>query len=219
MSKFRFPYNVDLSNTKPILKKVAKDKKYICDGINLLEYLTEDEINKADNIVVFGSKLTWFKGVDMISPYMEWESVNFEMSEHPNRAITAKNLYVSWLPTPSWNFNEITTDYHKEKNQPYIKVSLEESSSELDVLELASGLTYTYGYYFTIHTVSEKKGIYHLTVTGNTDVDLDIFNEIVKHQNEIHEDSALWIECKIRKTEGKEENLMPVVPSSEDWEW
>ena len=51
------------------------------------------------------------------------------------------------------------------------------------------------------------------------DLDVSVFNEIAKHQSEIQKPRGLWIECKVRKTEGKEENKMPAVPSQDDWDW
>ena len=219
MSRFQFPYSIDLSDTKPFKLKRTKEQKFSCDGINILEYLTEDEVDRADNIIVFGSRLTWFKGVETLTPGMIWDSVNFKIDEHSEREITGKNLYVTWLPTPVWDFNELTSDYHREKGQHYIKVSLEDEVGEMDVLGLASGLTHLYGYHFTVHTVSEKKGIYHITISGKSDVDVNVFNEIAKRQNEIHINKGLWIECKVRKSEGKEENKMPVIPNQDDWDW
>lgn len=219
MSRFQFPYSIDLSNTKSSILKRTKEQKFSCDGINILEYLTEDEVDNADNIIVFGSRLTWFKGVETITPDMIWDSVNLKIEEYPEREITGKNLYVTWLPTPVWDFDELTSDYHREKGQHYIKVSLEEGASEMDILGFASGLTHQYGYLFTVHTVSEKEGIYHITISGESDVDVNVFNEIAKHQEEIHINRGLRIVCKVHKSEGKEENKMPVIPNQDDWSW
>ena len=225
MSRFQFPYEIDLSNTKPFVLRRTKEQKFTCSGINILEYLTEEEVDNVDNIIVLGSELTWYKGAEVITPDMVWDNINFTIEEHPDREITSKNIYITRSQTPVWSFSELTSDYHHEKNQHYINVTLEEGSGEMDVLSLASGLTHLFGYFFTPHTVSQREGIYHITVSvfsadGNEhDLDVSVFNEIAKHQSEIQKPRGLWIECKVRKTEGKEENKMPAVPSQDDWDW
>lgn len=219
MSEFQFAYTIDLKDTKPFVKKTLKNK-YMCDGMNLLEYITEDEINEATNIIVFGkSRLTWFKGKDKVYKSQVWCRVNTPLELNSDRVITRKNVYVSWLPTPVWDFDTLTSDYHRKKGQHYIEVSLEDGSGEMDVLQLASSLTHQYGYFFTPHTVSESKGKYHITVETDADVNIDIFSEIASHKKEINKNLGLSIECKVRKSEGKEANQMPTVPSEDEWDW
>ena len=199
MSRFQFPYKIDLSDTKPFLLRRTKEQKFACDSINILDYLTEEEVENIDNIIVFGSRLTWFKGVETITPDMVWDNINFKIEEHPDREITSKNIYITWMPTPVWSFSELTSDYRREKNQHYIKVTLEEDACEMDVLSLASGLTHQYGYQFIPHTVSERKGVYHITASSNhEDLDLSMFNEISAHQKECHENPLQLGEIRFR---------------------
>lgn len=199
---------------------IKLEREKVCGSINLLEYLTEDEIENASNIVVFDGKLLWFKGKETITPKTVWETINFKISEHPEREVSSKNIYVTDFPEPIWSFNELTSDYHREKGQNYLEVTLEEGSNELDVLGLASGMVHLYGYFFTPHTVSERRGVYHITGRCQNEDDLvPVFKEVESHQKEIQKKKGLFVTYKVRRTEGRQENEMPKIPSEEDWDW
>jgi len=215
MSKFQFPYTIKLQ--KPLKKVVPKDKKYICDGINILEYVTEDEVQNADNIIVFTHKLNWYKGILTINPDMIWDTVTFTIKENPERKISGKNLYISWIPDYIWDFNDITTGYTKEKNQYFIRVELTEDTNEMDVLGLASGLSHLYGYKFIPHTINDIKRIYEITMEKECDSEIGIFTEISKYQKDILKARGLWTDVRVNHHSTHIETQSYITPDK--WEW
>lgn len=206
--EFKFPFTVKLDTNKVRVKN-----SLITSGVNLLDYVPKEEIDKATNIVVMGDncKVTWFKGKGLIGPKDTWYMVNTPNTYTGNH----KNIFITKTQDFTWWFNDLTSSYRNMKGQHYVEVSLEEVSSEIDVLVLANELSFLYGVQFKVHTVSQTKGIYHLTV--DDDIDISVFSDIQVHQDEIHNVHCLWVECKVHGSTGKEENKMPVGPTS--WEW
>lgn len=210
---FNFPFNIKLNKSKALVKA----NKYTVDGINILNYVSKEEIDTAWSVIVFNTKLTLVKGSETIKSDKVYEVVNTTLEENPNQFTSRKYLFITTLPSPLWSFNELTTNYQRERNQYYIKVTLEDGNTEMDVLNLVNGLTYLYGYQFTVHTVSEQRGIYHITmVSRNTNTPVSIFNEIATKQNEIHKSTGLSTEVKVNK-KATELNTLPAPTYSFDW--
>ena len=224
---FQFPFSVDISKTRSGLKRVPVDKKYICDGINVLDYLTVEEVEACREIVVFNTRLCLYKGSGIYEPNQLFSVVD-EKLENRKEKLDPVFVYIDVKGGGRhWKFNDLTSGYTKERNQHYVKVELEEETHELDVLGFAAGLDMYYGVHFLIHTVSEDKGIYHLTLdntfgevngveTEDVDSYVDIFNDISKRKDEIHEMKALYISVGVNK-KNTEPNEMPA-PKYE-WDW
>lgn len=202
---FNFPFNFKLNKSKALVKA----NKYTVDGINILNYVTAEEVDLAYSVIVFNTKLTLVKGSENIKSSAVYEVINTTHEEEPFRTTSHRYLFITPLPAPMWSFNELTSNYQRERNQYYIKVLLEDNNSEMDVLNLASGLTYYYGYQFTVHTVSEQKGIYHITLTSkSTNTPVGVFNDISSRAKDIHKASGLDIEVKVNR-KVTEASLLP----------
>lgn len=215
--KFQFPFKVDISKTKNPILRVSQDEKYMCDGINLLDYMSEKEIEDCKEIVVFNTKLTLYKGDGIYTPEQTFQTIEEPVSENSDRKLESEYVYIHTKEKICWNFSEMTSNYSKERNQHYVKIELEECTSELDVLSLAAGLGMYYGVHFTIHTVSESKGIYHLTIDSmKEDGYVDIFNDISNKKDEIYQEKALFVTVGVNK-KNTESNSMPA--PKYDWDW
>lgn len=222
---FQFPFNVNISNTGSGLKRPSMKQKYLCGGIDVREYLTEEEIDQCREIVVFSDKLRLYKGTGVYTPNQIFQVVESKVSDRTENIDTANFIYIDTKGGRHWKFNDLTSGYAKERNQHYVKVELEEETHELDVLGLAAGLDMYYGVHFLIHTVNEDKGIYHLTLGTineaeenqvDDDTYVDVFNDISKKREEIHEMKALYVSVGVNK-KNTESNEMPA-PKYE-WDW
>jgi hypothetical protein len=207
---FNFPFNFKLNKSKALVKA----NKYTVDGINILNYVTAEEVDFAYSVIVFNTKLTLVKGSENIKSSAVYEVINTTHEEEPFRMTSHKYLFITTLPSPLWSFNNMTSNYQRERNQYYIKVTLEDGNTEMDVLNLASGLTYYYGYQFTPHTVSEQSGIYHITLASkSTNTPVNVFNDIASKVKDIYKASGLDIEVKVNR-KVTESNILPA-PSYE----
>ena len=100
---------------------------------------------------------------------------------------------------------------------------MEDGSGDLDVLNLASGLTHLYGYLFIPHKISDRSDVHHILVDTKNEEESDslvpVFEEIYSHRKEIQEKRGLYVEFKTRRTDGKKSNDMPCPVPVEEWEW
>lgn len=222
---FQFPFMVDISKTGSGLKRPTLAQKYLCDGIDVREFLTEEEIQECKEIVVFNTKLTLYKGSGKYTPDQLFYVVDIKVHERKEYLDSGYFIYIDTKGGRHWKFNDLTAGYAKERNQHYVKVELEEETHELDVLGLAAGLDMYYGVHFLIHTVNADKGIYHLTLGSineaeenqiDDDTYVDVFNDISKRREEIHEMKALYISVGVNK-KNTESNEMPA--PKYDWDW
>ena len=103
---FNFPFNIKLNKSKALVKA----NKYTVDGINILNYVTKDEVDAAWSVIVFNTKLTLVKGSETIKSDKVYEVVNTTLEENPNQFTSHKYLFITTLPTPLWSFNYLTSN-------------------------------------------------------------------------------------------------------------
>ena len=203
--RFQFPFDIEAYKPRATIKnnKVA--------GIDLNKYNIKS-LKGFDNVLIFTSRLVSLKGGPNVSALDTYEVV----TPTYNNRTKSKNILLTDLELPVWVLSTMTSNYSRQKNQYYINVELLEGSTEMDVLSLAAGLTFTYGYQFLVHTVSTSRGIYHLTLSDAVDTQVSIFTEIQKKAQEINNNYGLSIEVKVNKKETKS-SLMPA--PIHEWEW
>ena len=133
--------------------------RYQWGDIDIRDYLSEDTIQNAEDIIIAangGNIRVLHYG--KINPRRKYQVVS-EFTKYSD----IKSKYILICPERmKWELGELTSEGEYESNEQYIEI-VDNDVKEMDLLELASNLSYMYGYRFVPRTI-EQGSVYRITM-------------------------------------------------------
>lgn len=135
--------------------------KYIYGEVDIRDYLSEESIKSLKDIVISsnGGSIRVLSNHDKIPTNRRYQVINKFTQDSD-----LKSKYVLICPIKmSWNASELMSEGKLVEGENYLEIYNENGISEMDLLELASNLSYMYGVRFSPHTV-EYGSLYRITL-------------------------------------------------------
>ena len=137
--------------------------RYVWGDIDIRDYLSEDAIQDAKDIVIAanGGNIRVLRH-DSISSKRKYQVITeFTMKKD------LKSKYLLICPTKmKWEFDELTSEGSFEVGEKYIDI-VDDNINEMEILDLASNLSYMYGIRFVPHTIEYGK-VYRISLSNST---------------------------------------------------
>ena len=186
--------------------------RYVWGDIDIRDYLPESVIQEAEDIVIATNGGT----LRVLHHDKIPSSRKYQVVDEFTKAKDVKSKYILICPDRmQWELSEIVSEGILEAGDKYLEI-VGDDINEMELLNLASNLSYMYGIRFVPHTIKEKS-LYRITLDKDNN---NVWKDVSEHIPDIKKFcklSNICVDsCKKKKTKVNE-NL--VKAKDFGWEW